>query len=115
METGIDIVSLKRIDKAIHNKKFIERICTQKEIKNSPFAKANYYAKIFTLKEAISKALGTGIGGGVTFHQMEIDLKAGQKIKVNLNGKAHELTGTREVLLSVTKSRDKVIGFVVIS
>lgn len=121
MEIGTDIVSIERIKKSIENDKFIKRIATDKEIKNSPLLKSNYYGKIFALKEALSKALGTGIGGGVSFKDFEIDLKAGEKITVNLKGKAQELIGTREVLLSVTmlrsrsKSSSKVIGLALIN
>ena len=65
--TGIDIVEIDRIKKALENKRFIERVFTPKEIiyceSRGAQAAASYAAR-FAGKEAVLKAFGTGLTGG---------------------------------------------------
>ncbi len=76
MEIGVDIVELERIERA-HNRygrKFLEKFMTQPEIelclaKPSPVASI---AGRFAAKEAVVKALGTGISGGVFWKSFEV-------------------------------------------
>jgi len=62
---GTDIVNIKRIDKLIKKDgmKFKKRIFTLKEIKYCQIKKnsSSFFAKRYAAKEALSKALGTGI------------------------------------------------------
>ena len=60
---GNDIVEIERIEKAISNEKFIKRVYTEKEIEiiEKKGSNAASYAGRFSAKEAISKALGTGV------------------------------------------------------
>ncbi len=71
---GTDVVEIKRI-KNSYSDRFIERILTvkEREILNSfksDKRKCEFLAGRFALKEAISKALGTGIGK-VSFLDLE--------------------------------------------
>ena len=73
---GTDIINIKRMEKSIkkNGDNFINKIFSQKEIlyckkKKNPFA---FYAKRFAAKEALSKALGTGIRKGINFKNIEI-------------------------------------------
>jgi len=72
---GTDIVNIKRIKETIKkNNSFKKRIFTKMEIlycenKKNPAA---FYAKRFAAKEALSKALGTGIRNNIKFKDMEI-------------------------------------------
>ncbi|QSX06047.1 holo-ACP synthase [Sedimentibacter sp. zth1] len=63
--TGIDIVQINRIEKLLNNKNFINKVYTKKEQDYLDRRKYNPQtaAGIFAAKEAISKALGTGIAG----------------------------------------------------
>ena len=68
---GTDIVNIKRLEKVLKKKdnRFKARIFSKSEIlycdkKNNPFP---HYAKRYAAKEALSKALGTGIRKGVNF------------------------------------------------
>ena len=73
---GTDIINIKRMEKLLKNSnsKFKNKIFSKKEImycekKNNP---SSFYAKRFAAKEALSKALGTGIRKGVNFKNIEI-------------------------------------------
>ena len=73
---GTDIVNIKRMEKSLkkNGSKFKNRIFSRKEIKycensKNPFA---FYAKRFAAKEALTKALGTGIRKGINFKNIEI-------------------------------------------
>src|SRR6056297_1229765 len=61
---GLDIVKIERINKLKKNKKFIEKIFNEYEI--NYIEKKKYSSQtisgLFACKEAVSKALGTGIG-----------------------------------------------------
>lgn len=74
MKPGIDIVTIDRIRKLAKHPQFMEKVFTEKEqlyIMNAPNAEERM-AGFFAAKEAISKALGTGIGK-LSFLDMEID------------------------------------------
>ena len=71
-----DIVNIKRMTKTLKSKdnNFKRRIFSKKEIiycekKKNP---SSFYAKRFAAKEAVSKALGTGIRKGINFKDIEI-------------------------------------------
>ena len=73
---GTDIVNIKRMSKTLKSKNnnFKKKIFSKNEIiycerkKNS----SSFYAKRFAAKEALSKALGTGIRRGINFRDIEI-------------------------------------------
>ena len=71
---GVDIVDNNRIKKLVKNKKFINRICSSKEINN--FKKKNnkisYLSKRFSAKEAFVKALGSGFRNKLCFNDISI-------------------------------------------
>ena len=60
---GNDIIEIERIEKAISKKGFKNKIYTQKELENIEKRgnRLETYAGIFSAKEAISKAIGTGV------------------------------------------------------
>lgn len=71
--TGIDIIEVDRVAKAAAKEGFMHRVFTEAE--RLRFAKYNnnpaHIAGTFAAKEAISKALGTGIGS-VEWKEIEI-------------------------------------------
>ena len=60
---GNDIIEIERIEKAISKEGFKNKIYTQRELKNIEKRgnRTETYAGIFSAKEAISKAIGTGV------------------------------------------------------
>ncbi|MBN7818367.1 holo-ACP synthase [Bowmanella yangjiangensis] len=72
---GTDIVEIKRIGDALaKSQRLAERVLTDAELED--YKQHNYperfLAKRFAAKEAMVKAIGTGIGNGISFRQMEI-------------------------------------------
>ena len=60
---GNDIIEIERIEKAISKEGFKNKVYTQRELENIKKRgnRAETYAGIFSAKEAISKAIGTGV------------------------------------------------------
>lgn len=78
---GCDVVELKRVEEVLlkHGERFVERILTPNEMplyhKRLSLSKSHalaFVASRWAAKEAVSKALGTGIAEDVTFHSMEV-------------------------------------------
>ena len=87
---GTDIINIKRMRNFVKKNKrnFKERIFSKNEIiycdkKKDPYS---YYAKRFAAKEALSKALGTGIRKGINFKDIEISNDNLGKPKIRLKG-----------------------------
>ena len=62
---GNDIIEIKRIENAVKKENFVKKVFTEKEIEYiiSRGERAETYAGKFSAKEAVSKALGTGVRG----------------------------------------------------
>ena len=62
---GNDIIEIKRIENAVKKESFVKKVFTEKEIEYiiSKGGRAETYAGKFSAKEAVSKALGTGVRG----------------------------------------------------
>lgn len=76
--TGIDIIEISRIEKNIQNQAFLDKVYTKNEQEYilSRGNSAQTAAGVFAAKEAVSKALGTGIS---SFTDLEVmHTKAGQ-------------------------------------
>ena len=74
---GIDLVELDRIETLMERQPaFPTRILTEREMTRflalSDHRKIEFLAGRFSAKEAFSKALGTGIGAGMSFLDIEI-------------------------------------------
>ena len=119
---GTDIIQISRLENIIERQgdRFVQRILTPAEQveferrKRSPV----YLASRFAAKEAASKALGTGIGRGVSFQQFEVsNLKSGQPV-LTLSGYADELfrqRGGKSVHISLSDEKDMAVAFVTLS
>ena len=87
---GTDIINIKRMEKSIkkNGDNFINKVFSKNEIlygkkKKNPFP---FYAKRFAAKEALSKALGTGIRKGINFKNIEITNDNLGKPSIELKG-----------------------------
>lgn len=117
---GSDIVKLERVERSYqrHGDKFAERILSAEELDVyvTKKYKATYLAKRFAAKEAISKALGTGMREGIDFKQLSIVTNRLGKPEVVLQGKAQEWAqnnGVVRVHLSISDERDVALAFAI--
>lgn len=92
---GNDLVDCRRIEKSIQRfgKRFLNRLFTVQEQKrmNQRAHRVAGYAKIFAAKEAVLKALGTGLSQGITWHDIEVFREGNQPPRIELTGRALEL------------------------
>ena len=116
VSTGVDLVEIERIARAISrwNGRFLAHVYTDAEISLCR-GRVQELAVRFAGKEAISKALGTGLIG-VSWREMEILSDALGKPLVHLHGRAARRAadlGLREFAISLSHSRDSALAFVV--
>ena len=87
---GTDIVNIKRMEKSLkqHGNKFKNNIFSKDEITYCEKKKNSgaFYAKRFAAKEALSKALGTGIRRDIKFKDIEIRNDSYGKPSISLKG-----------------------------
>lgn len=89
---GIDLCDIRRIEKMLaeHGDRFPRRCFTDIERAKADAreARAATYAKRFAAKEACSKALGTGLGRGVSWRDMGVVNDALGRPTLHLTGGA---------------------------
>ena len=113
---GVDIIEITRIRQAIDRwgERFLNRIFTSTELKicrQSPERLAGRFAG----KEAVMKALGTGVKG-VDWREIEIISERSGKPLVQLHGQAQDKAnslGLSELAISLSDSREYAVAFVV--
>ena len=113
---GVDLVEIRRIEKAILRERFRKRVYTPKEREYLENKHPQSWAARFAAKEAVMKALGTGWQRGVGFDQIEIDSDSLGKPIVHLTGKALELAeeqGIHSLFLSLSHSGDYAVAYVI--
>lgn len=110
---GIDVVEVGRIEDAISNlgDAFIERLFTSREREYCGKQKrpALHYAARFAAKEAVSKALGTGIGGQAGWLDMEVERAVSGAPKMIFTGNAADFLaaeGISEVQVSLSHAKE---------
>lgn len=114
--SGIDIVEISRMDEVnpAIRQRFITRVFTPKEIAQAQ-DRTESLTGLFAAKEAVSKALGTGIGY-VSWQDIEIlHLSTGQPV-VKLHGNAQlvaDQKGLHAWSVSISHDRDKVVAMAV--
>ena len=114
--TGVDLIELIRVEGAIqrHGNQFLERIYTPKEIDHFKDSLESLAVR-FAAKEAVSKALGSGIGN-VNWQEIEILRDDMDAPVLNLHGKAlqrAELLGFRKWSVSLSHTDRYAVAFVV--
>jgi len=89
---GNDLINIKRIESTLSKfgDRFIKRVFTDIEIKKSEgrLKKSSSYAKRFAAKEAVTKALGTGLSNGVFFKDIGVENDKYGKPSIVLTGGA---------------------------
>ncbi|GIO09337.1 holo-[acyl-carrier-protein] synthase [Brevibacillus reuszeri] len=120
---GVDIVEIERISKLVKRQKnAISRFLTIEEqqlLQGKPEARqAEFIAGRFAAKEAGSKALGTGIGGTISFLDMEVLPTERGKPEMKIKEEVYERLGLDpsnvRVHLSISHSIAYAIAQVVV-
>ncbi|MGB1321867.1 MAG: holo-ACP synthase [Vibrio gallaecicus] len=98
---GTDIAEIARVEKALarSGEGFAKRILAESEFVAFQKIKqqGRYLAKRFAAKEAASKALGTGIAMGVTFHDFVVSNDEHGKPLLTLRNKALQIAQASKV------------------
>ncbi len=115
---GTDIIEIERINRAINNTPmFLEKIFTKREIEQLTRSKLRVesVAGNFAVKEAVSKALGTGVRG-FNFKDIEVLRDELGKPVVEVSDKIKELIKVNNYLFNVSISHNRTcaIAFVVL-
>ncbi|TAK35596.1 MAG: holo-[acyl-carrier-protein] synthase [Chloroflexota bacterium] len=112
---GVDLIEIDRISRSIarFGERFVTRIYTPAEI--AYCSRPGRYAARFAGKEAVAKALGTGIGA-VDWREIEILTDEQGRPWVKLSGRACEVAqraGISNLSISLSHTRELAVAFVV--
>ena len=115
---GCDVIEIARVQKAIEREAFVERVYAPSEIaycrSRGKQAAASFAAR-FAAKEAVLKALGTGLRGG-ELQEIVITNDALGKPRVRLVGYHAQLAeqlGVKNIAISMSHSREMALAYVV--
>ncbi len=119
LRTGVDTIEIARVQAAIdrHGDRFLQRVYTEGELADCR-GRAESLAARFAAKEAVAKALGTGIWrGGVSWSDIEVRRHSTSGAPILLlhsaAGDLAEELGLTEWSLSLSHDRTHAIAFVV--
>ena len=115
---GTDIIEIDRIKNAIDNTPgFLEKVFTKREVEelSKNTLRVESVAGNFAVKEAVSKAVGTGIRG-FSFRDIEVFRDELGKPIVRVSSKIEEVITSKDYLFNVSISHNKTmaIAFVVL-
>jgi holo-[acyl-carrier protein] synthase len=116
---GIDIEEVERVAKVFATPRALARVFTPHEIaycqpKRHCF---EHLAARFAAKEALFKALGTGLSGGLRWTDVEVRNEPSGRPSVTLYGAARELAqqlGVTTILVTLSHSRQYAIAQVML-
>ena len=116
LATGVDILEMVRFERAFdrHGDRLLQRVFTAMELSQVGKNKASLAAR-FAAKEAVAKALCTGIGP-VTWQEIEILRGPDREPVLQLHGAAQSLAADKGLhiwSLSLSHSTTAVVAFVV--
>lgn len=115
---GVDIIEVKRIEKAIHKweERFLARVYTSEERRycmRKAFPEQSFAAR-FAAKEAILKALGTGLSHGIRWTDVEIMNNQKGTPEVKLGKRICERIGDKKVLVSLSHTKEFAIAYAIL-
>ena len=121
---GTDIVNIKRIDNILkkNGNLFKNKFFSKNEIKYCDKKNtSSFYAKRFAAKEAVTKAMGTGIGKGISLKNIEVINDRNGKPDILLKGRVKTILKRRikkkkyDIYLSLSDDKPWAQATVVIS
>lgn len=118
---GTDILSIERARAALQRTpKLVQRVLTETEQVEYSGTRdqARFFAKRFAAKEAVVKALGCGIGRGVSWQHIQIERHPSGQPWVHLSSGARQradLLGVCQIHLSYSDEQAYVVAFALAS
>ena len=119
---GTDLLNAERIPAVLarHGQRFARRILSPEEfaVWEQHERPDNYLAKAFAAKEALAKALGTGIAQGVSFQDFTLRRQPGGRPEVIVSGKAGDIMrglNARTLHISLSDDGGFIQAFAVLS
>ena len=117
MTVGIDIIEVKRIEKAIKKwgERFIKRIYLPGEITYCKARRDTYvcFSARFAAKEAFSKAIGIGIRK-ISWKDIEVTHDNRGKPSLIIKGKSSKILGKRDLDISISHTDNLATAIVII-
>ncbi len=116
LSTGVDLLEVNRMEEAVerHGERFLKRIFTPKELELFGDRVPSLAAR-FAAKEAVAKALCTGIGE-VEWQHIEILRGSNKEPVLHLHGKAKEVAeeqGLHTWSISLSHTHEHAVALVV--
>jgi holo-[acyl-carrier protein] synthase len=115
---GIDIVSLSRVERlhARFGERFEKRLYTPQESDQAK-GRTAYLAGRFAVKEALLKALGTGLTDGIRWGDIETVTQPSGAPETRCYGRVTSLLDSRKVSkiwTSISHEKDQVVALVIL-
>ena len=120
---GVDIIKNSRIKYLIKNPKFLSRIFSVNEIKDSKKIKnkPNFFAKRFAAKEAFVKSIGIGFRKGINFKDISVKKNKLGKPTISYNNKVKKILNKKfkskkfNVYVSLSDEKYYSIAYVIVN
>ena len=120
---GVDIIKNSRVKNLIKNPKFLSRIFSVNEIKDSKKIKnkTNFFAKRFAAKEAFVKSIGTGFRKGINFKDISVKKNKLGKPIISYNNKVKKILNKKfkskkfNVYVSLSDEKYYSIAYVIVN
>jgi len=120
---GVDIIKNSRVKNLIKNPKFLSRIFSENEIKDSKKIKnkTNFFAKRFAAKEAFVKSIGIGFRKGINFKDICVKKNKLGKPTIYYNNKVKKILYKKfkskkfNVYVSLSDEKQYSIAYVIIN
>jgi holo-[acyl-carrier protein] synthase len=111
---GVDIIETERIRQAIAHwgEHFLFRIFTPAEVSYClEKERAHYsFAARFAVKEAVIKAIGTGLSSNLRWTSIEVVNDRKGKAELRLGERVKEIIGGKKILISMSHTHQYAIG-----
>ncbi|MBI5454674.1 MAG: holo-ACP synthase [Deltaproteobacteria bacterium] len=114
MGSGIDIVDIKRMERAAKSERFVKRVFTAEEIAYAAKRKtpSKHLAGRFAAKEACIKALDKP--EGLKWTDMEVVNSVSGRPSMRLHGEAAKALGMKRIFLSIAYTKYHALAVVAI-
>ena len=117
IRTGIDLIKISRFENTQNFGSLVERVCipSEKEWLLKHPRQTEKLAGVYALKEAFSKALGTGIGSEFSFKDLEVTFDGKGRPLVSYVGAKFEKKAVNwEIAASISHDEGFLVAIIVI-